>query len=74
MYKCGVPGLEGFIGKKVNDETVGIAKRQGSYARGILRQVSVYFKPDGTITNFSGKAEDLDDVIKALNGMLKDDD
>ena len=73
MYKCGVPELEGYIGKKVNDETIMIAKRQGSYARGILRQVSVYFKPDGTITNFSGKVEDIDGITKALNGMLKDE-
>ena len=71
MIKCGIPGLEPFIGKKVNQETIQIAKHQGSYARGILRQVSVYFNPDGTITNFSGEMKDPDAVIEALTEMIE---
>jgi len=69
--KCGVPGLDEFIGKKVNQEIIRIAKGQFSYSRTILCQVTVYFKPDGTITNFSGRMEDPDAVIAAVSEMIE---
>ena len=73
MYKCGVQGLESYIGKKVNQEIIQVAKRQGSYAYGIQQQATVYFKPDGTITNFSGNPENLDSVIAELSTIIESD-
>ena len=70
-YPCGVPGLEDFIGRKVNQNTLRIARGQFSFSRTIMRQVTVYFMPDGTITNFSGKADDLNGIINALEGMTE---
>ena len=60
-----------FIGKKINKKTIQIAKRQGSYAYGILQQATVYFKPDGTITNFSGNPEKIELVIEELSNIIE---